>query len=68
VFGDPLSVTYCEPDHSVEEQRFVTVGMSKSERLSIMAMTIAVIKSDKIRVIGARITTKRERKFHEQEN
>jgi uncharacterized DUF497 family protein len=24
-FGDPLSLTYQDPDHSVEEQRFITV-------------------------------------------
>jgi uncharacterized DUF497 family protein len=28
IFGDPLALTYLDPDHSVEEQRFITVGMS----------------------------------------
>jgi hypothetical protein len=28
VFGDPLSVTVADPDHSVGEVRFLTIGMS----------------------------------------
>jgi uncharacterized DUF497 family protein len=28
VFGDPLAMTYQDPDHSTEEQRFITVGTS----------------------------------------
>jgi uncharacterized DUF497 family protein len=27
MFGDPLTLTYQDPDHSVREQRFITVGM-----------------------------------------
>ncbi|PYU55923.1 MAG: hypothetical protein DMG56_24660, partial [Acidobacteria bacterium] len=28
VFADPLAVTYHDPDHSISEERFITVGMS----------------------------------------
>jgi len=28
VLGDPLSITYHDPDHSATERRFITVGMS----------------------------------------
>jgi uncharacterized DUF497 family protein len=28
VFGDPLAVTYYDPDHSDEEDRFLTIGQS----------------------------------------
>jgi hypothetical protein len=28
VFGDPLAMTYQDPDHSTEEQRLITVGTS----------------------------------------
>lgn len=30
VFGDPLAATYHDPEHSVAEQRFITVGMSSA--------------------------------------
>lgn len=33
VFGDPLAITYPDPDHSVHEQRFITTGMSNAPRL-----------------------------------
>jgi uncharacterized DUF497 family protein len=26
VFGDPLAITYLDPDHSIAEQRFITIG------------------------------------------
>ncbi|MGD0910172.1 MAG: BrnT family toxin [Candidatus Acidiferrales bacterium] len=50
----------CDPDHSIEEQRFIIVGMSKPERLLIVAHAD---RNDRIRVISARITTKREKKL-----
>ena len=28
VLGDPLSITYHDPDHSITEHRFITVGMA----------------------------------------
>jgi uncharacterized DUF497 family protein len=33
VFGDPLSDTFPDPDHSLEEHRFVIVGSSESRFL-----------------------------------
>jgi len=37
VFGDPLALTYSDPDHSQSEQRFITVGMSSAGRVLIIA-------------------------------
>ena len=37
VFGDPLAVTIDDPDHSQDERRFLTTGMSKRQRLVIVA-------------------------------
>jgi len=28
VFGDSLSVTFPDPDHSEDEERFITIGLS----------------------------------------
>jgi uncharacterized DUF497 family protein len=65
VFGDPLALTYQDPDHSVEEQRFITVGMSSVSRLLIVAHADC---EESIRIISARKTTVRERTDYEQEN
>ena len=37
VFGDPLAVTYNDPDHSEAEQRFVTLGRSPGGRLFVVS-------------------------------
>jgi len=64
VFGDPLALTYQDPDHSGEEQRFITVGMSSFGRLLIVAHAD---RGESIRNISARKTTVRERTDYEQE-
>jgi uncharacterized DUF497 family protein len=65
VFGDPLAITYQDPDHSVQEQRFITVGTSNSDRLLIVAHAD---REECIRIISARKTTQAERIQYEQEN
>jgi len=65
VFGDPLAVTYPDPDHSMLEQRFITVGMSSARRVLIVAHAD---RNDSIRVISARKTTQRERIYYEEED
>jgi uncharacterized DUF497 family protein len=65
VFGDPLAITYPDPDHSIAEQRFITVGLSNAGRV----LTVAHADRDaNIRIISARKTTQRERKHYEEEN
>jgi uncharacterized protein len=63
VFADPLSVTYYDPDHSEAESRFITVGMSRSVRILIVAHTD---RGESTRIISARPTTRRERKQYEE--
>jgi uncharacterized protein len=65
VFGDPLAMTYQDPDHSTEEQRFITAGTSNAGRLLIV---VHVDRGDRIRIINARQTTPAERTQYEQEN
>jgi uncharacterized DUF497 family protein len=65
VFGDPLAVTYPDPDHSLSEQRFITVGMSSAARVLIVAH---VDRDENVRIISARKTTQRERKYYEEKN
>jgi uncharacterized DUF497 family protein len=40
VFGDPLSMTFYDPDHSVDEERYVTIGHSDSGQLLMVAIQI----------------------------
>ena len=65
VFGDPLALTYPDPDHSITEQRFITVGMSSAGQLLIVAH---LDHGQNIRMISARRTTQRERKQYEEKN
>ena len=65
VFGDPLAITYSDPDHSLVEQRFITVGMSSAGRVLIVAHAD---REANIRIISARKTTQRERKHYEEGN
>lgn len=54
VFFDPLSATFNDPDHSIEEQRFVTIGYSTSGRLLVVAHTA---RYKHLRIISARVAT-----------
>jgi hypothetical protein len=63
VFLDPLSATGDDPDHSLEERRFVTFGKSSSGRLLVVAH---VEREDAIRIITARGATRGERKLYEE--
>jgi uncharacterized DUF497 family protein len=63
VFGDPLGLTFPDPDHSIAERRFITVGMSNANRVLIVAHTD---REENIRIISARKTTPRERKQYEE--
>ena len=62
VFGDPLATTIGDPDHSLGEERFLTTGLSRQQRLLIVWHTE---EEDMIRIIGAREATPRERRMYE---
>jgi uncharacterized DUF497 family protein len=63
VFNDPLSVTFPDADHSAREQRFLTIGQSIRTRLLVVAHTE---DGDTIRIISARLATRREQSFYEE--
>jgi uncharacterized DUF497 family protein len=62
-FGDPLSVTIPDPDHSFGEARFILLGVSFQGRLVVVVHAEA---HDSIRIISARLATRAERKSYEQ--
>jgi uncharacterized protein len=65
VFVDPLAVTYSDPDHSLTEQRFITVGMSRAGKVLMVAHAD---RNESIRIISARKSTQREREQYEEKN
>jgi uncharacterized DUF497 family protein len=62
VFYDPLSATGDDPDHSADERRFVTFGVSSSGRLLVVAHAD---RDDVIRIISARPAARADRKIYE---
>ena len=64
VFGDTFSKTFADPDHSIDEDRYITIGMSDRGRVLMVSHTD---REDRIRIISARVATRRERKAYEEE-
>jgi len=64
VFGDPLSVTVPDPDHSEDEDRYITIGLSDRNRLLMVAHAE---RGKRIRIISARELTRPEREAYEEE-
>ena len=62
VFGDPLAITFFDPDHSDQEDRFLTIGMSVGNRVLILSHTD---REDRVRIISVREATRSERKGYE---
>lgn len=63
VFGDPLSTTYYDPDHSEDEDRYLTIGHTSTGQVLIVSHTD---RGDRIRIISARRATRKERKPYEE--
>ena len=64
VFGDRLGTTVPDPDHSLTEDRYITVGMSSHRRLVMVAHTE---RGKRIRIISSRELTRAERDAYEEE-
>ena len=62
VFGDPLELTISDPDHSVGEFRFLSIGHSVRNRILVVSYTE---REDRIRIISARTASPRERRQYE---
>jgi len=64
VFDDAFSITISDPDHSVEENRFIDIGMSDHNRLLVVIYTE---REERVRIISARHATAPERRKYEEE-
>ena len=62
VFLDPMAMTLYDPDHSGPEDRWITMGISKSGRLLIVCHTFHEENSESIsiRIFSSRKANKRE--------
>jgi len=58
VFADPLARVFDDPGHSVDEHRFLLLGVSYARRELIV---VHVERGDRLRIISARSATGRER-------
>jgi uncharacterized protein len=58
VFLDPLALTYPDPDHSLGENRFITIGLSSQER--VLFASHQDLDEEHMRIISARRATRRE--------
>jgi uncharacterized DUF497 family protein len=62
-FGDPLAITIDDPLHSKGEQRYVLIGQSQQNRLLVV---VHIERGDRIRIISARLATKKEKHDYEE--
>lgn len=65
VFRDPLYLIFADPDHSVNESRFLAIGSSGEGRLLVVSFTE---RAGATRLISARKATKKERRIYEEED
>ena len=64
VLRDPLGITVFDPEHSQEEDRYITVGTSNRGRAVMVAH---MERGNRIRIISARALSRAEREQYEEE-
>lgn len=63
VFYDELAIVFDDPEHSVEEDRFLIIGMTRSEQICIVSHCYRD-GENRIRIISARRATKAEQRTY----
>jgi uncharacterized protein len=63
IFDDPLFITFLDTDHSVNEERYITIGLSRRARLLMVAHAE---RNNRVRIISARKATKNEEKYYQE--
>ncbi|MGH2445507.1 MAG: BrnT family toxin [Candidatus Limnocylindria bacterium] len=63
VFFDPLAAETYDEEHSTDEDRYVTIGRTASEKVVVVVNTY---RGSRIRLISARRPTPSEREAYEQ--
>ncbi len=70
VFNDPLLVTFADEFHSIEEERFVSIGLSNVNRVLLVVHTEVSVDGSEIsiRIISCRKATVSERNIYEEQS
>jgi uncharacterized DUF497 family protein len=63
VFGDPIGLLMPDPDHSLNEERYLVLGMSNQQRLLVVAFAE---RPPRTRLISARWAKPREWRRYEK--
>lgn len=66
VFYDDYAILFDDPDHSVVEDRFLILGFSTQNHLCIVSHCYRD-NSDVIRIISARLATKKEQSIYDDQ-
>lgn len=69
VFNDEFLVTFPDEFHSIEEERFISIGFSNVNRILLVVHTEQIENSEEmiIRIISCRKATALERQVYEQQ-
>lgn len=65
VFDDPMYITLIDDEYSIDEERYITIGLSSHGRLLMLAHAD---RQDRTRIISARRATKKEERFYAEAN
>lgn len=63
VFNDPMAITIADPNHSIEEDRYIDVGLSSLSQLLVVVYTE---RGENIRLISCRKATRPEQRAYER--
>lgn len=63
VFGDPLLMTFPDPEHSDSEERYLNIGTSAQGRVLVVIHTE---RGANIRIVSCRKATPKERRAYEE--
>jgi hypothetical protein len=63
VLGDSLGINASGPDHSGDEHRYITIGLSNQGRFPMVAHAE---RHQRIRIISVRKLTRNERRVYEE--
>lgn len=63
IFYDPQFISFLDEEHSADEERQITIGLSAKSKLLMVAHTE---RGKRIRIISARKATKNEEKFYNE--
>ncbi len=64
VFYDEFAILFDDPEHSIEEERFLIIGVTRSEQICIVSHCYRD-NENRIRIISARKATKHEQRAYQ---